>query len=242
MGRDGAYNKSSILIAQFYQDAQFNDAAIQAPINALKVKGFQVKHVTNENDCLTELESNLHQIAWIISTLSIENGRFISTLTKFHAHGGALFLFADNVPYICHASQFLQQKFGITLEGDYHGGKILTFEENGHTKLGHYGQHEIFTGIQNLFEGITICHPVYTTETSRKTFINLATATDGSPSIGVYDPPTGSKEGRLALDCGFTKLYINWDSAGTARYIVNVSCWLLGIDKRYQSNNKNKKR
>lgn len=232
LGKDGAFNNYSILIAQFYQDSQFDDKAMQVPIDTLKAKGFQVSHVKNEQECIRELKTNRYAVAWIISTASITQHDFISALTTFHHEGGALFLFADNVPYICHASEFLKLKFGITLDGSYMGYKTLTFIENGHQQLGHFGQHDIFTGIENLFEGVTICHPIYPSETIKRQFLNLATATDGNPTIGVYDPISGSNEGRLALDCGFTKLYINWDSAGTARYIVNVSCWLLGIDKR----------
>ncbi len=139
-----------------------------------------------------------------------------------------------------HASEFLRTKFGITVAGNYHGCKTLTYKEKGHQEVGHFGQHEIFTGITNLYEGYTICHPVYSTPASRNVFVTIGTATDGNSSIAVYDPPTTSNEGRLCLDCGFTKLYINWDSAGTARYIVNVSCWLLGIEKHLKSKKKNK--
>ncbi|CAF0854138.1 unnamed protein product [Didymodactylos carnosus] len=232
LGRDGAFMGFNILIAQFYSGFQFNDAAMQVPIDALKVKGFQVKHVKTENECITELASNRYETAWIISTNQIQNSKFISALTAFHSSGGAIFLFADNTPYVCHASEFLKTKFGITVEGNYYGGKTMTYKENGHQKIGNFGQHEIFTGITNLFEGITICHPVYSTPESRTAFVTIATATDDNSSIAVYDPPPTSREGRLCLDCGFTKLYINWDSAGTARYIVNASCWLLRIENR----------
>ncbi|CAF4864876.1 unnamed protein product, partial [Rotaria sp. Silwood1] len=112
------------------------------------------------------------------------------------------------------------------------GEKILTFKQNGQLEAGHFGQHAIFTGIQNLYEGITICHPVYSTSESRAILATVATSTDGNPNIAVYDPPATSTEGRLCLDCGFTKLYKNWDEAGTARYVVNASCWLTGIDRR----------
>jgi hypothetical protein len=234
LGRDGAYKEFCILIGQFY------DFDMQKPIDALKVKGFQVKHVKTENECITELASNRYQIVWIISSSQIQNPSFMSALTAFHSSGGAIFLFADNTPYICHASEFLKPKFGITVEGDYYGGKTLTYKETGHLQTGHFGQHEIFTGITNLYEGITICHPVYSTSTSRTIFTTIATATDGNSCIAVYDPPATSKEGRLCLDCGFTKLYCNWDAAGTARYIVNASCWLLGIEKRLKSKKKNK--
>ena len=162
----------------------------------------------------------------------IQNPKFIDALIDYHSGGGAIFLFADNTPYICHASQFLDKKFGITVDGNYMGGKTMTYKEDGHQESGHFGQHEIFTGIANLFERITICHPIYSTPASSKKFVNIATATDNNPSIAVYDPLPTLGEGRLCLDCGFTKLYINWDSAGTARYIVNTSCWLLRIENR----------
>ncbi|CAF4082859.1 unnamed protein product, partial [Rotaria sp. Silwood1] len=168
LGRDGAFIGFSILIGQFcYFD-------MQHPIDALKIKGFQVKHVKTENECITELASNRYQIAWIISTNEIQNPKFISSLTKFHSSGGAVFLFADNTPLVCHASEFLKAKFGITVEGDYYGDKTLTYKENGHQQAGHFGQHEIFTGITNLYEGITICHPVYSTAASRKVFTTIA--------------------------------------------------------------------
>ena len=218
LGRDGAFNGFNILIAQFYSDFQFNDTSMQLPINALQAKGFQVKHVKSENECITELASNRYQIAWIISTSQIQNSKFIGALTAFHSSGGGIFLFADNSPYICHASEFLKTKFDITVEGNFYGGTTMTYKEDGHQGTGHFGQHEIFTGISNLFEGITICHPVYSTAASREVFVTIATASDNNTCIAVYDPPMTSTEGRLCLDCGFTKLYINWDSAGTARY------------------------
>ncbi|CAF0928071.1 unnamed protein product [Adineta steineri] len=231
LGRDGAFMGFNILIAQFYYDSQFNDTAMQVPIDELKKKGFQVKHIKTEDECITELASNRYQIAWIISTSHIQNPKFISSLTAFHSGGGAIFLFADNTPYVCHASEFLKTKFGITVDGDYYGGQTMTYKEDGHQEKGNFGQHEIFTGITSLFEGITICHPVYSTTASREIFIPIATASDGNTSIATYDPPSTSTEGRLCLDCGFTKLYVNWDSAGAARYIVNATCWLLGIGK-----------
>ncbi|CAF2739998.1 unnamed protein product [Rotaria sp. Silwood2] len=235
LGRDGAFMNFSILIAQFYSDFQFTDAAMQVPIDELKMKGFEVKHVKNEDECIKELASNHYQVAWIISSNCTKNPDIISSLTTFHSNGGAIFLFADNIPWVCHANEFLDKKFGITVDGNYHGGNTMTYEENGHQEKGHFGQHEIFTGIKNLFEGITICHPVYSTEENRKILVPIATTSDGNTSIAVYDPSSisTSNEGRICLDCGFTKLYINWNSAGTARYIVNASCWLLRIENRF---------
>lgn len=207
---------------------------MKKPIDALKLKGFQIKHVMSEATFLSELGSKRYQIAWIISATSISNPNFISALTSFHSTGGAIFLFADNTPYICHASEFLKNKFGVTLTGDFIGKKTLTFKENGYQTAGHFGQHLIFTGIKHLYEGNTICHPVHSASKIKVALKTIATATDGNPCISVYNPAATSGEGRLCLDCGYTKLYINWNDAGTARYIVNVTCWLTGIDRPHK--------
>jgi hypothetical protein len=231
-GQDGAYAGHEILIGQLYVDKDFNDKAMQKPIDALQAKGFKVKHVKDEAEFIAKLKSNDYQIAWVICNVSIKNNTLIPALIAFHSAGGAIFLFADNEPYVHPASEFLNKKFGITLTGNFEGKKILTCQKNGHLQAGKFGQHDIFTGINSLFEGNTICHPVYPTSASKSVLATMATATDGNPNIAIYDPPAGSTEGRLCLDCGFTKLYINWDDAGTARYIVNVSCWLAEIDER----------
>jgi hypothetical protein len=226
LGRDGAFIGYRILIGRFYRSGDMKEL-----IEALQIKGFQVENVKNESEFISKLRSNHYQIAWIISSNDIQNTGFISTLIDFHSVGGAIFLLADNIPYVSHASEFLNKKFGITLTGDYPGNKTLVFKENGYLEAGCFGQHEIFTGIKNLFEGVTICHPVYLPSSSQNSLITVATATDGNPCIAVFDPPVDSSEGRLCLECGFTKLFINWDSAGTARFIVNVTCWLARGNK-----------
>jgi hypothetical protein len=199
---------------------------MKQPIEALEMKGFHVDNVKDEIDFLSKLRTNHYQIIWIISASHILNTTFIPALIDFHSTGGSIFLFADNIPYVTHASKFLDKRFGITLTGNYQGNKTLRFNDGGYSKAGRFCQHEIFTGIKNLFEGVTICHPVYSIPTSRKEMITVATATDGQPCIAIFDPPAGSGEGRLCLDCGFTKLFINWNSAGTARFVVNATCWL----------------
>ncbi|CAF1657213.1 unnamed protein product [Adineta ricciae] len=111
-----------------------------------------------------------------MSNSYITNQNFIPSLTSFHSNGGAIFMFADNTPLVAHANEFLGKKFGVTVEGDYHGTRTLTYAENGHQQKGHFGQHEIFTGVKNLYEGITICHPVYSTEESREKLVPIATS------------------------------------------------------------------
>jgi hypothetical protein len=42
--------------------------------------------------------------------------------------------------------------------------------------------------------------------------------------------------GRILVDVGFTKLWKEWENAGTARYYGNAAVWLLGLDYRLKFN------
>ena len=36
---------------------------------------------------------------------------------------------------------------------------------------------------------------------------------------------------RAILDGGFTRLYVKWDTAGTARYVKNSAAWLQNVER-----------
>jgi hypothetical protein len=55
----------------------------------------------------------------------------------------------------------------------------------------------------------------------------LIWSTDGNVVASVYE-----KDGkRLIIDGGFTRLYVNWDTAGTGRYVKNAAAWLVNFEK-----------
>jgi len=61
-------------------------------------------------------------------------------------------------------------------------------------------------------------------------------------SIRSYNPSCKDTEvGRILLDCALTKLYCNWDDAGTARYVVNATCWLVAAERNALKKRPNKK-
>ncbi len=33
------------------------------------------------------------------------------------------------------------------------------------------------------------------------------------------------------MDGGFTRLYCNWDTAGTVRYVANAATWLVNVER-----------
>lgn len=48
----------------------------------------------------------------------------------------------------------------------------------------------------------------------------------------MYKDMDQTKAGRIVVDCGYTKMWMNWEHAGTERYFCNVAVWLLGLDFR----------
>jgi hypothetical protein len=129
------------------------------------------------------------------------------------------------------------------VSGDYVGQGQLRFNagvKSGYPPTGQYGSHLIFTGVEHLYEGTTIAH--ISGVDNGGVLQLLAAATDGKACIAVHDPipsdfnqdsncKVDSGVGRICIDCGFTKLVCEWDSAGTARYIVNATCWMAAAER-----------
>eukprot|EP01112_Ceratiomyxa_fruticulosa_P011463 TRINITY_DN3108_c0_g5_i1.p1 TRINITY_DN3108_c0_g5~~TRINITY_DN3108_c0_g5_i1.p1 ORF type:complete len:318 (-),score=57.17 TRINITY_DN3108_c0_g5_i1:124-1077(-) len=155
----------------------------------------------------------------------------IDDIEKFHEKGGALFIWGDNDPYFQSANQVLDRMFNIKLAGNTPGGGTLTVGDGKTT--GQFARHLITSGVVNLFEGITISYPE--NPHNLGPFEILATSTNGNTSLMYAEQGRGKLPdhvGRIIVDTGFTKLYCNWDTAGTARYVLNACVWLLGLDHK----------
>jgi len=159
---------------------------------------------------------------------------------RFHLQGGGLFIFADNDPFCAHANAILSRIVDTTLDGDVPAGKNLTLGVA--TETGKFGEHLITTGLKTLYEGVTVSYPK---EKSLGKLEIVATGTDNFPVVLCAEPQykrgdgqtvgtLESKRGRVVVDTGFTKLWVQWKSAGTARYFGNAAVWLLGLDYRLQ--------
>jgi len=155
--------------------------------------------------------------------------KFKNEVLQFHNDGGALFIWGDNAPLYDHANLILpviMKDKDVVLMGNTPGSKVLKVG-SGDTKQ-QFGRHMITSGIVNMYEGVTICYP--------KTLGGLkvlATSSDGHPAICYADHEVlDANCGRVVVDTGFTKNYCSWDEAGTARYIINATVWLLGLERR----------
>ena len=118
-------------------------------------------------------------------------------------------------------NKITQKLFNTKMSGNYIGKNVLGIR-HGYSKSGIIENHPITTGLVNFFEGITIAHIHMNSNLEE-----LMYSSDGNVLAAFYD-----KDGKRALvDGGFTRLWCNWDSAGTDRYIVNAAAWLANIER-----------
>jgi len=229
LGVEGAFNQFTILVGSFYHDVHKQNFMSQAGQRLLQ-KGFKIVFVfRNHQEFIDNLKNC--DVALIISNLVGNPGfneKMLNEVQKFHESGGGLYIWGDNVPGVLEANQVLKHLLKIELVGNTPGDKTLSL---GDTNVkGHFGRHLITSGVVTLYEGVTISYP-----TSLSILEVLATSTDGHPCI-LYGEQGPSKLpdncGRIVVDTGFTKLYYKWDTAGTARYILNACVWLLSLDHK----------
>ncbi len=160
---------------------------------------------------------------------------FADAVMAHYRKGKPVLIWGDNEPLFTHANAILQPNFGFKLAGNFQGEGLLKLQKGQKSSTPQTGtmiEHHVTTGLVTLYEGYTICHPTKVVPS----FQSIATATDGNPAVIIHDPPkdsrTGISPGRIAVDCGWTKLYMNWDEAGTARYVQNLTVWLLALEKK----------
>jgi len=141
-------------------------------------------------------------------------------------------LWGDNNPFYYHANLVLNELVGCSLMGDDHCGATIQFGDSNVT--GHFDKDNIiFAGINNLYEGITICYP----NNNNNKLTVLATSTYGKPCILCCERGQSNYQdgGRIIVDMGSTKLYSTfWAAAGQARYVVNASVWLTDVEGRFK--------
>lgn len=103
------------------------------------------------------------------------------------------------------------------MRGNVHGDKPVKLTTTGPGLR----QHEITTGVVNVYEGITIA-----TIDSSAAMTPIIIGSAENLVCAAYD-----RDGKRALlDGGFTRLFYKWESAGTERYVVNAAGWLVNMD------------
>ena len=218
---DGAFEGQTIAVLHFYTMENFD---FSLPKAALKEKGFSVYRWVNTAPTPQELRKGLDKACqlWIISDASRHlNDKHLKVIKDFFDSGRGIYIWGDNEPYYSDANAVAKVLFNGEMLGNLPGAKTVTVRK-GDKKVGLMPNHDITTGLEYLYEGITIA-----TLQPNDALHPLLYGSAGNLVTAVYD----HQGKRAILDGGFTRLYINWDTAGTARYVKNSAAWLVNYER-----------
>lgn len=219
---DGAFEGQTIVVLQFYTGENFD---FEKPKAALKEKGFSVYRFSNAAPSPNELEEALSKACqlWVISSTSqMLNDEHAEIIKKFFYSGKGVYLWGDNDPYHADADFLAQKLIGASMSGGYYAGQNVTFKADS-VASGMQADHLITTGLEYVFEGITISQ----IHDPNKQLKPLIWSTDGNVVTAIYE----DQGQRLIIDGGFTRLYCNWETAGTGRYVKNAAAWLVNYER-----------
>ncbi|TNE54557.1 MAG: hypothetical protein EP338_06990 [Bacteroidetes bacterium] len=219
---DGAFEGQTIVVLHLYTGENFD---FEAPKKALAEKGFSVYRYINNPPSPEELKKSLDKACqlWVISTTTQRlNDEHAKVIKEFFDSGRGVYIWGDNDPYHADADFLSKKLLGTTMSGYYTGSKNVTFKDFD-TKGGMVKNHLITTGLEYVFEGITISQ----LHDPNQQLTPLIWSSDGNVVTGIYE-----RDGkRLIIDGGFTRLYCNWNTAGTGRYVKNAAAWLVNYER-----------
>jgi hypothetical protein len=218
---DGAFDGQTVAVLQFYTGEGFD---FELPKEALKQKGFSVYRWINNPPSPQELEEKLQKACqlWIISTSEQKlTEEHLKVIKKFFDSGKGVYIWGDNEPYYADANAVSRYLFDVEMLGNLPGNEVVGLNNKG-KNVGLTPKHLITTGLEYVFEGITIA-----TIQDNKLLEPLIYGHEGNLVTAIYD-----HDGKRAvLDGGFTRLYCSWDNAGTGRYVKNAAAWLVNYER-----------
>lgn len=241
---DGAFDGQTVLILDQVGNTLVNTRA------ALREKGLSsVVYPPGSTPSPAELKRALQKSCqlWLISTQSPQLGaEHLALIKAFFDAGHGVYIWGDNDPLYVDANRVASALVpGLRMEGNLAGNQVVGIADGHDAKVGLRKGHLITTGLEHLYEGVTIATVQFTPADGR-----TAALYDGeggsarSPALPQGFTPLlyGSagnlvavaweKDGkRLVMDGGFTRLAISWDDAGTARYVKNAAAWLVHAER-----------
>ncbi len=219
---DGAFEGQTIVVLHFYVDSSFD---FSLPRDAVAEKGFSVYRYINAPPTPEELKKSLDKAnqLWLISgDQQLLNEKHVEVIREFYEAGHGLYIWGDNEPYYADANYLAEELFGVTMNGNLLGSQVVGVRSGGNGEPGIIANHLLSTGLENVYEGITIA-----TIDQNQALTPLIYGSAGNLVAAFYD-----NDGRRAIfDGGFTRLYCNWDTAGTPRYIKNAAAWLANHER-----------
>lgn len=218
---DGAFDGQTVAVLHFYTGEGFD---FSLPKKALAQKGFSVYRWMNRAPSPEKLEKALDKACqlWVISGSGRQlNDKHLAIIKKFFDSGKGVYIWGDNQPYYADANAVAKTLFNGEMKGNLMGNKTVSLQQE-KGKPGLLPNHLLTTGLEYIYEGITIA-----TIQPNDALEPLIYGSAGNLVSAFYD-----HDGKRAiLDGRFTRLYINWDTAGTARYVKNAAAWLVNYER-----------
>jgi hypothetical protein len=220
---DGAFDGQTVVVLHFYTGGGFDFALPKA---ALAQKGFSTYRFINAAPSVAELEKALNKAnqLWIISgeTMQLTEAH-VKVIKKFFDSGHGLYLWGDNAPYVGDADLVARAIFDVSLVGaPYDAGEQVVGRQTKQGDTGLLADHLLTTGIEKLYEGHSIA---FLPKVGALKPLIVGTQ---KHVVAAYFDQDGK---RAIVDGGFTRLYINWDTAGTGRYVKNSAAWLANYER-----------
>ena len=218
---DGAFDGQTVAVLQLYTEAAFD---FQLPKAALREKGFSVYRWINTPPSPATLEQALAHASqlWIISGSTRQlTPAHVAVIKRYFEAGHGVYIWGDNEPYYADANAVTEALFGTEMLGNVEGQQTLGLAAHPGGP-GLLPNHLLTTGLEHIYEGHTIA-TIQSTEVLQPLIYGSA----GNLVTAYYD-----HDGRRAIvDGGFTRLYMKWDTAGTARYVKNAAAWLINTER-----------
>jgi hypothetical protein len=218
---DGAFKGQTVAVLHLYVDSSFD---FSLPKAALAEKGFSTYRWISKPPSPAELETSLAKASqlWIISGQeNLLTPEHVKVIKKFFDAGHGVYIWGDNEPYYTDANVVGRALLGAEMHGDTMGDNTVGMQKSPGT-AGVLPNHLLTTGLENIYEGITIATIDKTPDLEP-----LIYGSAGNLVAAYYDK--GGK--RAIFDGGFTRLYMKWDTAGTARYVKNAAAWLVNAER-----------
>lgn len=219
LATDGAFEGNTVAVLNLV------GISLSEPEKALKQKGLSLFQWSKGAPSPEVLKSELKKACqlWVISGGNLQlTEEHVDVIEEFFNSGKGLYIWGDNQPLYADANLITKRLFNTTMNGDTHAGQVVGISGESEGRTGIVDGHLISTGVVNMYEGITIA-----TVTATQELNPLIYNSSNELVAAVYE-----KDGkRCIIDGGFTRLFYNWNSAGTDRYIKNAAAWLVNYER-----------
>ena len=221
LAKDGAFKGLQIALLHLYTGEGFD---FSLPTTALKEKGFSVHRWKDNPPSAAELAKTLKQSCqlWVISDCTAKLGsEHLEVIRDYFVSGHGVYIWGDNEPYYADANAVAAILFKGRMAGNVPGERVVHHQKTPGT-AGMVKGNPICTGLESLYEGSSIA-----TVDSNPLLQPVVFGSAGNLVVAAYD----RDQRRALLDSGFTRLYCNWDTAGTGRYVKNAAAWLVNYER-----------